>query len=352
MRVIHTQQMLKKLIHNPGLVPTLIKAPILMDQIIAEYLRHALYTLSHGSTTVQRVFVTKFMNQVRRQLTPLWPEKVNADDPIRRVLEQLKQVGDVVELGDGYWLPTPLRLIRLPNCQILLIGGVDTKSLITRFGDIVQPMGFVRCVKPTVDTKYFIKAGIDWQHFEDWVGETEKTDIGTWTRNLLDEARKRLKPSGSDLTDFEVYMPCLSQTNLQYYRWKSAQELNQVPKDIVLCRFKQTFVTYCLGRLTGEKSVRLHRESEIGQEIEIRKLLYGLDALYQNPTYATFEQANDKQGKLIFRSWLPATPRRLLLALGHEVSSRLPLIYEFSTDFKKDIFSKIQKLGIKIIEEK
>jgi hypothetical protein len=94
-------------------------------------------------------------------------------------------------------------------------------------------------------------------------------------------------------------------------------------KEIVLCRFKQTFVTYYLGRLTGEKSVRLHREGELGQEIEIRKLLYGLDALYQNPTYATFEQANDKQGKLIFRSWLPATQRRLLLALGHEVYSIL-----------------------------
>ncbi|KHD10260.1 hypothetical protein PN36_08275 [Candidatus Thiomargarita nelsonii] len=359
MRVIHNkQEMLKKLIHNIGLAPTLIKKSpsILMDQLIAEYLRHALYTLTHGSTTVQPVFVTKLTNQVRCQLTPLWPDifqNANADDPIRRVLEQLKQVGDVAELGDGYWLPTPLRLVRLlNNRQILLIGGVDTKSLITRFGDIVQPMGFVRRIKPSADIKHLINAGIDWQHFEDWVGETEKADIGIWTRNLLDEARKRLKPSGSDLTDFEVYMPCLSQTNLQYYRWISVQKLKKVPKEIVLCRFKQTFVTYCLGRLTGEKSVRLHRESELGQEIEIRKLLYGLDALYKCPTKAKFEQLNDKKGKLIFRSWLPATQRRLLLALGHEVSSRLSLSYEVSSDFQKDIFSQIQKLGIKIIEEK
>jgi len=217
MPVINTQQALKKIIQNLGLSDTTPTA----DQIIAEYLRHALYTLSYGSTTVQPVFVTKLMNQVHYQLTPLWPDifqNANTEDPIRRLLEQLKQVGDVAELGDGYWLPTPLRLVRLPNRQILLIGGVDTKSLITRFGDIVQSMGFVRRVK-FADIKHLINAGIDWQHFEDWVGETKKADIGTWTRNLLDEAHKRLKPSGSDLTDFEVYMPNLGKKHApQYFR--------------------------------------------------------------------------------------------------------------------------------------
>ncbi len=344
MPVINTQQALRKIIHNLGLVPT----SILMDQIIAEYLRHALHTLSHHSTTVQRVFVTKLINQVKRQLNSLGQnfQQTDSDDPIRRVLEQLKQVGDVAELGNGYWLPAPLRLVRLRNGQILLIGGVDTKSLQTRFGKMVQPTGFVRRVQ-SKDTTYFVREDIHWQSFEDWVGEAE-TDICAWTRNLFDEARKRLKSSASDLTDFEVYMPCLykKKPEPQYFRWISAHKLNEAPKDIVLCRFKQTFVTYYLGLLTGEKPVRLQRETRLEQEIEIRKLLYGLDALYENPTHAEFEQLNDKQGKLIFRSWLPATQRRLLLALGHEIHSRLPLVYEFSIDFKGEIFKHVQKLGI------
>ncbi len=212
---------------------------------------------------------------------------------------------------------------------------------------MVQPTGFVRRVQST----YFVQKGIHWQGFKNWVGETE-ADICTWTRNLLDETRKHLKPSGSDVTDFEVYMPCLGKTNLQYYRWIPAQKLAFASKDIMLCRFKQTFVTYCLGMLTGEKQVCLHRETRLEQDIEIRKLLYGLDALYQCPINAKFEQLNEKQGKLVFNSWLPATQRRLLLALGHEVHSRLPLTYEFSIFFKEEIFQHVQKLGILIIEDK
>ncbi|MEK8018831.1 MAG: hypothetical protein VSS75_018310 [Candidatus Parabeggiatoa sp.] len=342
------QLALEKVIDNLGLsaaTPT-------SDQIIAEYLRHALHTLSHNPTTVQRIYVTKLINQVKRQLSPLGQnfQETDSDAPIRRVLEQLKQVGDVAELGNGYWLPTPLRLVRLPNGKILLIGGMDTKSLQTRFGKMVQPSGFVRSVQSN-DTTHFEREDIHWQGFEDWVGEAE-TDICTWTRNLLDEARQRLNPSASDLTDFEVYMPRLCKTNLQYYRWIQAQKLAFAPKDIVLCRFKQTFVTYYLGLLTGEKPVRLQRESRVEQDIEIRKLLYGLDALAQCSTNAKFELLDEKQGKLIFRSWLPATQRRLLLALGHEVHSRLPLVYEFSIDFKGEIFKHVQKLGISIIEDK
>ncbi len=342
------QLALEKVIDNLGLsaaTPT-------SDQIIAEYLRHALHTLSHSPTTVQRVFVTKLINQVKRQLSPLGQnfQETDSDAPIRRVLEQLKQVGDVAELGNGYWLPAPLRLVRLPNGKILLIGGVDTKSLQTRFGKMVQPTGFVRRVQSN-NTAHLVREGINWQSFKNWLGETE-TDICSWTRNLLDDARKRLKPSGSDLTDFEVYMPRLCKTNLQYYRWISAQKLAFAPKDIVLCRFKHTFVTYYLGRLTGEKPVRLHRESRLEQAIEIRKLLYGLDALYQCSTNAKFELLDEKQGKLIFRSWLPTTQRRLLLALGHEVHSRLPLVYEFSIDFKGEIFKHVQKLCVSIIEDK
>ncbi len=350
MHVINTQQALKKIIHNLGLSGS--ETTPTSDQIIAEYLRHALYTLSHSTTTVQRVFVTKLMNQVKRQLNPLGQnfQETDSDDPIRHVLDQLKQVGDVAELGNGYWLPAPLRLVRLHNGQILLIGGMDTKSLQTRFGKRIQPTGFVRSVQ-SKDTAHFVRKGIDWQGFEDWVGEAE-ADICSWTRNLLDDARKRLNPSGSDLTDFEVYMPRLCKTNLQYYRWIPAEKLAFAPKDIVLYRFKQTFVTYYLGMLTDEKSVRLHRESRLEQDIEIRKLLYGLDALYQCSTNAKFELLDEKQGKLIFRSWLPTTQRRLLLALGDEVHSRLPLVYEFSIDFKGEIFKHVQKLGISIIEEK
>jgi len=355
MRVINQQQALEKVRQNLGLNEVTFTSGF-KNQIIAEYLRHALYTLSHTSTTVQPVFVTKFLNQVKRQLMPLWPDmfqKTDSEEPFRRVLLNLEQVRDIAHLGNGYWLPTPVRLVRLPNAQILLIGGIDTKSLHTRFGPIVySTTGLVRWIKSTDDTARLVQEGVEWQRFEDWVGESE-TDIRTWTHNLLDEARKLFKPSGSEITDFEVYIPWCCKSSPQHSRWIAAHKLTSPPKRIVLCRFKQTFVTHYLGKLTGEKPVRLHREigiEQLEQAVEIRKLLYGLDALSQCPTDAQFEQHNDNKSRLIFRNRLPAAQQRLLLALGNEISSKFPLIYEFSNHFKENILEHIKKLGIHIQE--
>jgi hypothetical protein len=357
MRVINKQQALEKVVQNLGLNEFTLTSS-LKNQMIAEYLRHAIYSLSHTSTTVQPVFVTKLINQVKRQLMPLWPELVEntgSDNPIERVLRYLEQIREVAPLGNGYWLPTPVRLVRLPNTKILLIGGIDTKSLQAHFGNIVHSTtGLVRWIKSTDDTMNLVQAGVEWQRFEDWVGESE-TDIRTWTHNLLDKARQLLKPSGSEITDFEVYIPSSPKNAPQHFRWRAAPQLTSAPKRLVLCRFRQAFVSYYLGKLTGEKKVRLLSEigvEQLGQEVEISKLLYGLDALYQCPTYAQFEQPNEKHGKLKFSSRLPTTQLRLLLALAHQISNynKFPLIYEFSNHFKTDIFEHLKKLGIHIKE--
>jgi hypothetical protein len=268
------------------------------------------------------------------------------------VLRNLEQIGEASHLGNGYWLPTPVRLVRLPDTQILLIGGIDTKSLQLHFGNIVHSTtGLVRRIKSTGDTIGLVRAGVEWQRFEDWVGESE-TDICAWTRNLLDDAHQLLKPSGSQITDFEVYTPWWLKKYPQHFRFQSAHQLTFAPKSIVLCRFRQAFVSYYLGRLTGEKTIRLQHEigvEQLEQAVEIRKLLYGLDALCQCPTDAQLEPQNDNKSQLILRSPLPATQQRLLLALGYQVSDKFPLIYEFSNHFKENILEHLKKLGIKIV---
>lgn len=353
MQVITSSQALDKVIHSLGLnskaTPSLLKT-----QIIADYLRHTLLTLSHSATTVQPVFVTTLLNQVQRQLTPLWPDLFQQQGeeekkPVRRVLEQLEQIREVADLGKGYWLPTPLRLIRLPSSQILLIGGMDTKTLQSHFGNrVYASTGLARRINTTDEAMCLVKEGIEWQRFEDWLGEETETDLRSWTTHLLEKAKKRLKSSGSEITEFDIYAPNLCKTHLQNFRWVPAKRLSAAPKEMVLCRLKNG---YYLGQLKSEKSVYLASEirlNQLDQNVELCKLLYGLDMLYDRPTRVEFEQCNDNEDKLIFRNWLPTSQRRLLLAVGHEVHEKLPVVYQFSRIYKEDIFQHIQKLGIQM----
>jgi hypothetical protein len=90
MRVIDQQLALKKVVQNLGLNEITFTSGF-MKQIIAEYLRHALYRLTHTDATVEPVFVTKWLNQVKRQLMPVWPkliEKTEFDNPIDRSTQE------------------------------------------------------------------------------------------------------------------------------------------------------------------------------------------------------------------------------------------------------------------------
>lgn len=355
MRLVYKKDVLKQIMLNLGLDSIFPTSDNLRNQIIAEYLRHTLYALTHTPDGIKPVYVTRLINQVRRQLGLLWPEVLQdeTENIVRQVLDHLELVRDVIELDNGYWLPTPLRPIPLSSCeQILLVGGVTTKSLQTHFGKQVKPAGLVRSIKSGQQIEKKIEyLQLEWQSFEDWLGEADNEDISIWIKTLLKQVKKQLKPSSDNLTNFEVYKPS-SRENWQKRRWIPVVNCrSSLPSEIVLCHFKQ-LPYYRLGVLSTENPRRLQREVNLGS-IEQSKLLYGLDAFYAHATYAEFEQTEFETytEKLIFRNRLPLVQRRLLSALGHDISKKpgkLPLIYVFPKIFKTIIHNKIKTLGIEI----
>jgi len=121
---------LQRIHRNLGISMTLEPSEESSDPIIAEYLRSGLYALAVPPGIDARpepVYVTRLTNLVRLQLSPIWPElDLRRDvrpsdlekeregdihpDPVRRVLDGLNDLRDVCELGQGYWLPCPVRL--------------------------------------------------------------------------------------------------------------------------------------------------------------------------------------------------------------------------------------------------
>lgn len=370
--VITIEEAIKKILQINSINGSLVDAESL-DLVIAEYLRKTLCNLAYArdpGTVFESTYITRLTNSVRRQLAPLWPDlnllqkkRPSANeqraegnihpDRVRRVLDILEDLRDVMEVGNGYWLPTPLRLIQLPERdKVFIVGGVATPDLPGILGIEVKFSGFIRYVDSSAIPEPILSDKTLWQSYEDWLGDTTK-DLRGWTEMILEEARQSLRPSASDFINFEVYFPSARVGLLQFFRWirfdDLAPILNIPPSDLVLCRtVSQRFQTaptkYWFGSITPNA---LKNEAPVLPR-NVRRLLYGLDLINDAPTQAIWEPG----GIIFLRSWLPPEEYRLLLALGQDVSpqsGRLPLRYRVKSEWQDFITTVLKNLGINVI---
>lgn len=337
-----------------------------IDQVIAEYLRQALCSLSRGG---QPVYVTRLTNTVRRHLAPLWPElyvfrerlpsveeqKLEGDiqpDRVRRLLDALSDLRDFIELDGGYWLPTLVRFVTVPRSRrVLLIGGLSTAELRRTFHVDVQLAGFARVVLEESIPGMVWSDPSRWQSYAAWCGEAP-SDLKEWTEECITKARGRLMKSASDFSAFEVYAPWLRPGQPQFVRWLRFEDflvdMRTAPREPLLCRsVSQRFHgprRYWLG-FVGPKG--LEREAPLPFD-QARRLMYGMDLLYRAPTRAVWEDGKT----LILRNRLPPEEQRILAAIGRETSpqpGRLPLRLEIGPDWCQFVNERLNGLGIEIV---
>jgi len=372
--VIHRADAALQVYRGVGTSSSISEALDLSDQIIADYLRKTICSLTTSFQSMdssEPVYVRRLTNRVRRQLSPIWqdlhysrnaqPSRRDMEregdtqpDPIRRVLIALNDLGDLSELRHGYWLPSPVRLVELPiSGRILVLGGLATQDLGELLSPRIQmPHWISRIIEKDKLPKNVQEDQDYWQSLENWLGETV-VDLESWTRSRLTEAEENLAQSGSSFRDFEVYSPKLKQREPQFFRWVWSRELRKCPEETVLCRYRFGVGgprNYLLGKLTNSESeIVLDREFAV-QPYDVRRLQYGLDLLAGAPTAAKVKHIGS-ECELTLRSWVPPEERRLLLALARETSKtpgRLPLKFTFSVTGAQDIIEKIRMLGVTV----
>jgi len=344
------------------------------DQIIAEYLRRNLCALATPPGTniaSQPVYVTHLLNHVRSQLRPLWPQldlSVNRlpslreqeqegdkhPDPVRRVLDALHDLRDVADVGNGYWLPVPTRLVPLSYGKALIISGLGTHDIAVVLGTKrVQLTWIARTVKKDALPNEIADDPMWWQPLDRWCGTNNRGDLAAWTEHLIAQARQHAMQSGSSMTEFDVYAPERQRREPQYFRWLPVQDLPKPPSDFTLCRssarrFSPT--SYWFGLITKQDGAyRLVKEYPVPTR-DLRRLLYGLDLAANAPTHAIIERRGIGH-VLTLRSWLPAEERRLLMALAREVSpvrGRLPLRFSLAEDYTTQAVDALRALGIDV----
>jgi len=337
-----------------------------IDQVIAEYLRQTLYLLSQGG---RAVYVTQLMNTVQRHLAPLWPElyefrerrsslieqQAEGDlhpDRVRRVLEVLSDLRDCVDLGEGYWLPAPLRFVFLPASErVLVVGGLATSELRRMLGSEVSLVGFARIVSEVALPDDIRRDPSRWQAYEAWCGDAP-LDLREWTKSYMTQASRQLRHSASGFVEFEVYAPWLRRRQPQYFRWIGftdfVSEVKNPPRTLLLCRSIPQRMrgprTYWLGVVDSHG---LKREVPV-PSTHVRRLSYGLDLCYGAPTRVFWQ--GDRV--LVIRNRLPPEEQRILIAIGRDVSEtpgRLPLHLEIGPEWRDFINDRLSRLGIEIV---
>lgn len=372
-KLIAVEEAQAKLAGTIGLLPTTAISAALADQVIAESLRRTLCWFASRTRPeqVEPVYVTSLTNHVREQLSPLWPslhrsrhkrpsqaeQQLEGDtqpDPIRRVLQALSDLREAEHVGDGYWLPTPVRFVDLPAEEVVLIvGGLDTITLRRTFHPRVQVLWITRTLERAMLPPAAFEDRALWQALPDYLGDPPAS-LSDWTQALLRRASRSLKPSAAGYTRFEVYSPKAERTRLQYYRWIQVDRLPRRPEGVVLCRASEGYQLgprrYWLGTIgefRGER--RADAESPIDPK-DVLRLQYGIDLFEECPTRVLVGPRGDDI-LVQFENFLPSEERRLLLAFGMEESERpgrLPTVYRFRRERFSLIQVAIEGLGLTV----
>lgn len=331
--------------------------PYHFELVIADYLRKNLRTMSVAGEDREPVYITKLTNTVIKQLSPLLPYTEiwgippytieQLKDIMGKTLNILKDIKDVIDIGNGFLAPGPIRFIDIPNCEnSLVVGCITTYNLNLLFKTTVRVSGFARFVDKISLLNADIQYPIQWQQFDDWTGYIPP-DLNNWTREIIKYANENLLQSAANYENFEVYCPWFN-NKLQYFKWLSYQDFKKTidssPKELLLFRSKSSLGprSYWFGRFS---SATLEAEAEVSQH-NVRRILYGLDLFYNNETEASWT------GNIItFKNNLPEEELRLLYAVGLDCSpeqGKLPLMFDIHPEWKNIVNEKLHCLGLKI----
>ena len=335
------------------------------DALIADYIRAILS--GHAGLDRQRadpVYVTTILNRVNDQLSALWPgtsgeptgkgDAEHATDPARRVLEAMENLRDCEHVGNGYWLPAPVRLVELSSETALVVGGQPTWQIEDQLGCEIQRRGVTRTVLRDDLLGDWAADDRKWQALSSWEG-SPPPDLLQWLKGERRRAEDDLMRSSAELDDFDVYWPPdATRAEAQWFRWIPSTRLSRAPDDLVLCRARGGYFGQrrCWwGALTHGRTGPTLREEAVVEPLKVRRLQYGLDAEYGNPTSVVVDRAQESL-VVTLRSAVPPEERRLFTALGRDesdTSGRYPIRLRFPDTHTSVVESTLRSLQVEII---
>lgn len=265
---------------------------------------------------------------------------------LREALDELADVGDIIELAGGRWLAAFTRQVALgtETDDRLVVGGVPTSLLPTEQRGLLVHRGALRVTRG--DAFGSALSLVD-ETLESWLGDSP-ADLEQWARSLLAQELDSYSPEEG--ARFRVYVPALArQREPQGFRWR--EQLGQLDgrffadRELAFGVRQSRIVEIRDGRIIASGVPSLGGGDR-------RRLLYALDALARNPTRITVRTASSLS--LVLQSEVPRAERRVFAALG-ELSvpeeKYYPRTWTFRIEHKRTILARLSALRVDLTHE-
>ncbi|HEV2561718.1 MAG TPA: hypothetical protein VGT78_06220 [Rhizomicrobium sp.] len=329
--------------------------PALYAAIVADHIRTLVWApyLRTGEIDRQPVHTTRIFAALDRNLRFLPLDNISSAMVARHstyefVRDQIEHCGDIVHLGNGYWIPGPVRLVRASAAQIVLIvGGLPTGTLKQMFKWPIYSIGPAR---------YFVGAeGADTAFAEEsvanWLGVSEP--LATWTERTLAWAAAQLLPQ-ADIEDdtLEIYAPDVFRIRRRPGFWLEAKEFQEPAPTLRLFR-PRTAARWSFDRpdylgLFNSRGggAQLAHAVQISRDMAYR-LRFGFDQSYATPRTINLQRVGNAH-RFELKFDLPAPEARVLgVSWGDASDNSDRYIDDFALPLLKDVAAM---LGIRVLQ--
>lgn len=233
---------------------------------VSECLRAVAYLCSYPDSMREAwepVASVRLTYLVRHRLASLWPEIIDGSEcgtaGVINILEQLADLGDMVRLEGGRWLPAPPHAIEISERKAIFLGGGPIELLPNTLSATV--VGRVRLVE-----KAACEGWAEVWEANEWIGApTEGLEV--WSERLLSRAYKQLVDAPDSMEGVSIYIRG---------KWVRLEDFPKKNTGLHLCKlhFSEVAGQYFIGEVGRG---RLRRISEINTS-EARRLRFHLDA--------------------------------------------------------------------------
>jgi hypothetical protein len=258
---------------------------------IADHIRAMVFGSWLGSgREAAPVHVTRILSTARRVHRMVWPEESweheKLGDLCRQVLDALAALGDVISVGNGFWIPGPPKVVELDGIHhLMVIGGLPSQIAMTYLGAPLKSAAAFRFVERrpvlSVSSQRDLLQSID-----GWLGHVDP--LREWTEAVLRQHNARLSiDMDIGVEQLDVYAPDIFRDQRKTGRWMPATQIGRPLEGLRLCRlqggarafgaphFLATF-HFKGGMLT------LGRSAPVASDVS-RRLRFGLDARLGTP---------------------------------------------------------------------
>lgn len=291
-----------------------------------EYLRGHLAAMAYVSPSdAHEVHILRLSNAF---------ERAEIVHKLRYSLGALNLMREVQKLGDGYWFPTPLRIIPINDEKTIIVGPASTHELRRHFPCVLRA-GYAR-VLALSDAR-----DLPIQELDDWLGLQVQNSIA-WTEAQIIEAHRSLRPtiSPEKVQYFGVKTLLSNSGNITIPVWTDSPQSSMQSKGMFLCRERYR---YFFGGVKGKTVV----ESPVPLDV-VTRLCFGFAAVMGNPITVTIDPRN-ACSIIHIPGNLPRPEMRLVLALGVLDMSLPDKTYRvFDDTFVSLIAAKLEHLGCEV----